>query len=103
MNYTAIGPAPHNGSPTSVEAANSWAPENLNRLRKATWDYLVERGEYGATDQEMQAYLDLPNQSQTPRRWELVRAGLVMNSGRRRKTLSGRSAIVWVITPTEEK
>ena len=37
-------------------------------------------------------------QVETPRRWELVNAGLVRDSGMRRKTRSRRNAAVWIAT-----
>jgi hypothetical protein len=57
--------------------------------------YLCERGEVGATDDEGELALGIIAQSYTPRRGELVRAGLVVDSGERRPTRRGRGAIVW--------
>lgn len=65
-------------------------------LRDKVLDFIVSRGAHGATDQECQAALDLPAQTQGPRRIELARAGLVRDSGQRRLTPSGRRAIVWI-------
>lgn len=52
----------------------------------------------GMTDEELQALLDMPGNSERPRRRELERKGLVRDSGRRRQVRSGRQAIVWVAT-----
>jgi hypothetical protein len=43
----------------------------------------------------MQAELQMQGSTQRPRRVELVRAGLVVDSGLRRRTFAGRSAVVW--------
>ncbi len=95
-------PAPSNGTETSHESALSWSPDSLNRLRKAVYQFLVDQGDHGATDQEIQEALALPNQTECPRRWELVKGGLVENSGKRRRTLSQRSAVVWTAIKPQE-
>ena len=66
-------------------------------LRAAVLAMLRDRGEGGATDQEIQDALRLPSNTQIPRRWELVNAGAVVASGRRRKTRSNCPATVWVL------
>lgn len=50
----------------------------------------------GLTDEEMQDLLQMNPSAQRPRRVELLDAKLVRDSGRRRKTKSGRWATVWV-------
>jgi len=60
--------------------------------------FFIERGAHGGTDEEAQLALGLKPQSETPRRVELVRLLLVRDSGRRRRTSSGRSATVWAVT-----
>ncbi len=94
-------PAPSNGTETSHYSALSWKPDELNRLRRLVYDFILEHGEHGATDQEVQRALELPSQTECPRRWELVKGGLVENSGKRRRTLSKRSAVVWTAIKTE--
>lgn len=66
-----------------------------NVMRQRIYAFLVERGEDGATDEEMQGWLDMNPSTQRPRRIELVTSGQVYDSGLTRKTLSGRSATVW--------
>lgn len=51
--------------------------------------------EHPRTDDELQHALGLPPNTQRPRRVELVRQGKVRDSGVRRKTETGRNAIVW--------
>ena len=59
---------------------------------------LRERGEHGATDQEIQDALQLASNTEIPRRWELVNAGAVVASKRKRLTRSNCPAIVWVLS-----
>jgi hypothetical protein len=67
--------------------------------------FIRSRGSYGATDRETEAALNMLASTVTPRRGELVTAGLVKDSGQRRQTPSGRAAVVWVavdIAPNRE-
>lgn len=90
------------GSETSREAAEAIAPDTPT-LRRAVLEYLRSRGPTGATDDEMQTALGMHAHTQCPRRIELVSAGLVVKSGEKRPTRSGRAATVWtaVTKPTE--
>ena len=65
-------------------------------LRARVLAFIVEQGPHGATDDEGEAVLGIKPQTYTPRRGELVALGLVVDSGRRRNTASGRPAAVWV-------
>lgn len=49
----------------------------------------------GLTDQEIERETGLGGSTVRPRRRELECAGLVRDSGKRRKTESGRQAVVW--------
>lgn len=55
-------------------------------------------GTAGLTDEEGATILGLSAQSYTPRRYELVKQGLIVDSGHRRHTMSGRTAAVWILT-----
>src|SRR5262245_31844963 len=52
----------------------------------------------GATDEEIQHHLRLNPSTERPRRVELVERGWIEDSGIRRRTSSGRSAVVWALT-----
>lgn len=65
------------------------------------YQWLVRRGAYGATDEEMQQELGLNPSTQRPRRVELVRRGLVVDAGHRRATRRGREATVWRALPPD--
>ena len=82
-------------SETSRDAAASLP--NAGTLRALIYWYLVADAGTGNghTDEELQADLAMPPSTQRPRRVELVKAGLVRDSGRVRKTRSGRNAVVW--------
>jgi hypothetical protein len=88
---------PHNGTDTSREAARRISP--LSAAQAARLFYFVaKQGETGATDHEIQAALDLSGDTERPRRWGLVKAGLIEDSGRRRNSPSGRPATIYVAT-----
>lgn len=91
------GVAPDSGPETSREAADRIAPL-VPALTAVVFHFIAQRGESGATDFEVQAGLSMTGDSERPRRWELQRRGLVCDSGARRKSPSGRSAIVYVAT-----
>ena len=59
--------------------------------------FLLDRADYGATDEEMQTATGMNPSTQRPRRCELVEMGKVMPSYLTRRTKSGRKAVVWVI------
>lgn len=83
-----------NGSATSAAAADSLGPATLNAMQRRVYEFLLERGAAGATDEEMQKELEMNPSTQRPRRVELARKGLIVEMGTRRTT-SGRMAVVW--------
>lgn len=70
---------------------------NAATERERVLSLLRDRGDHGATDQEMQTELQMSGNTQRPRRKELEKAGKVIDSGRTRKTSSGCSATVWIV------
>lgn len=78
-------------SRTSREAASSIQGKSA-RLRNQVLDELRRNP---ATDEELANALTLSGNTCRPRRVELVDLGLVEDSGERRKTASGRNAVVW--------
>lgn len=89
--------APHSNGTTSLEAAQSMAGV-AKVLRDKVFNYIGAQGSNGATDDEIEVALNLQARTENPRRWELVRMGLVIETKQRRKTRSGRNAIVWQLT-----
>lgn len=82
---------------TTLEANQAIAPVK-DTLREVVFGAIVLYG--GLTDEECQALLQMPPNTQRPRRRELVQAERVRDSGARRTTKSGRKAIVWEKAPT---
>lgn len=80
------------GSETSREAAES-IEEAGGALRGRVLGALRTRG--AMTDGELQEFLAMDPSTERPRRVELVRMGLVRDSGVRKPTPSGRRATLW--------
>ena len=96
------------GSETSADAADSMEKPSL-RLRSKVRLYLYSCGPRGATDEEVQLALDMPPNTQRPRRLELEKLGTIRKlyiDGKqvKRTTKSGRKAGVYVhsLFETEE-
>ena len=86
------------GSETSKEAAIAAEP-NAGTQRRRVLDHLRLYPNAGQTDHEMQEALEMNPSTQRPRRVELVRAGLVKDSGMYALTPSGKRAVVWMAKP----
>lgn len=86
---------PHNGTDTSRAAAESVRPY-LNSVRGKVYNRIVESGEEGATCDELQEALGLLPQTCSARCNDLKKAKLIVDSGKRRPTKTGRSAMVYV-------
>lgn len=67
------------------------------RTRRMVLDAIQAQGEYGATLEEISFITALSLQCVCGRRRELDISGLIRNTGRTRKTTSGRRAAVWVL------
>lgn len=91
-----IPPARHNAPAGTSGVAADRIAGHAKALRARVLAFIVEQGPHGATDDEGEAVLGIKPQTYTPRRGELVALGLVVDSGRRRNTASGRPAAVWV-------
>jgi hypothetical protein len=96
-------PPVRNDAPETSRVAAGRIAGHAGTLRAAVLALLRERGEHGATDQEIQDALQLPSNTEIPRRWELVNAGAVVASGRKRKTRSNCPATVWVLSEFASK
>ena len=105
-------PAPHSGGSTSAAAAREIRGEAKTQRRQVL-AYLIGRGQDGATDEEMQRDLEMPGNTQRPRRSELEQLRLIEAKVEHgfandrhpegihsvtRMTSSGRQAQVWVVT-----
>lgn len=97
--------APHNGTPTSREAAEAIAPQ-IPRLEDIVHLMIKQHGDLGLTDEEIdQIASHYGNIKKTlrPRRVALAQRGVIVDSGRTRKTSSNRNAVVWVLKKDETK
>lgn len=83
-------------SPTSRAAAESVRPRAGSQAERVL-AFVTDQADYGATDLEIQKSLNLPGDTQRPRRVALVRAGLLVDSGNTRTTPTGRDAVVWIV------
>lgn len=81
---------------TSHAAAASLSEEAVGRLERQVLEALRAAGPEGLTTREIAAKTGIDWGSVTPRMPKLVKAGLVIDSGRTRLTGSNRQAIVWV-------
>ena len=81
-------------SETSLDAAISMSGKTKN-LRELVFNAIKAMP---MTDEELSNLLNLAPNTCRPRRVELVRAGRIVEIGKR-PTASGRSATVWAVTP----
>ena len=86
----------HRGVDTSVAAADAVAPK-LGRLQRLAETTIRDAGEDGLTADELAARLELDRGSIQPRTTELRRKGIIRDSGRRRRNVTGKAAIVWIV------
>jgi hypothetical protein len=84
-------------SETSKAAASAIHPKT-ETLRAKVHIAILNSGQYGRTDLEIESQLGIGGSTVRPRRRELQMSGHVKDSGCRRKTASGRYAVVWVAT-----
>jgi hypothetical protein len=92
-SFTTLAPY-INGSETSKAAAVDIG-KHRETLRQKVLAYITLYGP--VSDEMIQRALGMNPSTQRPRRIELVEAGKVKDSGQKRKTLSGRTAIAWEV------
>ena len=99
MQYKLYGGLPpHSDNETSKAAAISML-DTADTLRAVVFRFIREQGEHGATDDEIEINLHLSHQTASARRRELVLLDAIGESGKLRKTRSGRNAKVWTVMP----
>lgn len=89
------GLPPHGKSDTSIQAAREIMPHTGTLLRHV-YDFILSRGSQGATDDEVVKELGMLDSTENARRGELEKINLVFRTDKRRKTRSGRNAIVFI-------
>lgn len=97
---TTVAPQrPHANASVTRQAAGVAIRPTAAKLRTRVLQFIRSQGTLGATDAEIQEQLEMRGDTERPRRRELQKAGLIVDSGEARTTPSGRAAVVWVGTP----
>jgi hypothetical protein len=90
-----------NNHPVTSKLAAQWMeaehPDMCALVFRKIWAMRHSEGA-GLTTDELEQIIDGSHQSVSPRVTELRNEGWIRDSGRKRKTRSGRSAIVWTAT-----
>lgn len=95
-------PAPHvAGSDTSKAAAEALTHKRTETDRQRIMSYLIEQGP--ATDEQIADALNMPGNTERPRRVELVERGDLTKHAEKGVTRSGRAANRWMVTPGVER
>jgi len=95
-----VGKARRDHPDTAHEAARMILPRS-GTLRRKVYDFIVDQGYYGATDDGIRAHRSMIGNTERPRRVELVDESLIRDSGVRRVS-QGRRRIVWVAVYEDE-
>jgi predicted transcriptional regulator len=86
---------------TSLAAYEKSRPKfGSNRAR--VYQYILDKQEYGATDQELQQVLNLSGDTLRPARLSLLKENLIYDSGKTRQNANGNECIVWVVSKIEQ-
>ena len=80
---------------TSAEARESIA-DQIGSIEQTVLQAIVARGIGGATCDEIEVELGMRHQTVSARFTKLAQDGKIEDTGWRRKTRSGRKAIVWI-------
>lgn len=86
---------------TSLEAFDAQTPDKLSGDCRTILDYVRSQGEHGATRWEIHRATDLQYATCCGRCFDLVKAGRLANTGRKRKTGTGAKAFVLVAVETQ--
>ena len=83
-----------NAQRTSVMAAEKALPRSGTK-RRLVYDFIERCGMRGATDDEIQATLNIDGNTVRPTRGSLVEDGYIIDTGTTRKNKHGNECIVW--------
>ena len=87
--------APYQRHSATSKAAAAGVEPTAGTKRAKVLEYIRSCSAQGATDEEMQQCIPMLSNTQRPRRVELLKAGLIVDSGLTRKTVGGDDAVVW--------
>lgn len=85
-------------SDTSKDAARAMEP-HLGRLEARVLYWIKAAYTRGATCDEVEGFSGLLHTTTSARIRRLAQIGRIVDSGERRKTRSGRNAVVWKVVP----
>ena len=74
----------------------------MSSHKARVYQFLIDRMEQGATDQEMQFGLKMSGDTLRPTRGKLLKEGFIYDSGKTRKNENGNDCIVWVVSTIEQ-
>lgn len=83
-----------NAQRTSIAAAQKVLPRTRS-LRRQVYEYILNQGLRGATDQEMELALKIDGNTIRPTRISLIKDGFILDTGTTRKNQHGNDCIVW--------
>jgi transcription initiation factor IIE alpha subunit len=83
-----------NAQRTSIAAAQKVLPRT-GSLRRKVYEYILNQGLRGATDQEIEKALHIEGNTVRPTRISLVKDGFIMDTGSTRKNQHNNDCIVW--------
>jgi hypothetical protein len=86
---------------TSVLAAEKVYPKT-GSLKRKLYDYFISRGEYGATDQEIETALEMSGNTVRPTRQSLQKDGYIIDSGTTRTNANNNQCIVWCVPDAKQ-
>ena len=84
----------HNAQRTSIAVAEKVLPRT-GTIRRKVYEYFLNRGLTGATDEEAQIALRIDGNTMRPTRGSLVKDGYLIDTGITRKNTAGHDCIVW--------
>jgi predicted transcriptional regulator len=90
----------HGGADTSVAANASLGAQKARARRQVLTSIATASG--GATCEEVERSLGMSHQTASARCTELLADGLIVDTGRRRRTASGRAARVYEVRTMEQ-
>lgn len=89
---------PDKGAPETQRRAALEVYPRTGTARRRVLDAIAYARDFGRTDEELMRQLQMMLNTVRPRRNELLGAGWVADSGKRRRTATGSEAVVWVLT-----
>ena len=94
-------PTPYHPNASKLDEAAARIAASLGPRARSVFEYVRRCGPLGATCAEAEIACNLRNQQCSPRFVELAAAGLIVDSGKKRSTQTGRRAVVYVVRGTK--